>query len=57
MKRNKAARDCCSSPRASVHDLGDTRIIPCDVLLGVLGALMIVGIPFAMALMKQFGWW
>lgn len=28
-----------------------------DVLLAVAGVVLIVGIPFVMALMKQWGWW
>ena len=53
---NKVARDCGNSHRAKVS-CGDTHILAYDVLLGVAGALLMVGIPLAMALLKQIGAW
>ena len=53
---NKAARDCGNSHRAKVS-CGDTHILAYDVLLGVAGAVVMVGIPLIMALLKNWGWW
>ena len=55
--KNKAARSSCSYSRANVPCTADTRIITCDVLTAVAGVALIVGVPFIMALLKQFGWW
>ena len=57
MTRKKAARDCGNNQRANCPLAGDTQIITYDVLLGVLGALVMVGIPFVMAFLKQLGAW
>ena len=58
MTRNRAARSSCSYSRANVPSMrSDGAIIARDVALGAFGALLIVGIPFVMALMKQWGWW
>lgn len=57
MTRNKAARNSCSYSRACVPCTADTRIIARDVLLAVAGVALIVGIPFVMAVLKQWGWW
>lgn len=42
---------------ANVHSVRDTQIIASDVLLAVSGVALIVGIPFIMAVLKQWGWW
>lgn len=57
MTRNKAARSSCSYSRANVHSVGDMRIITSDVLLGAAGALVMIGVPFILAVLKQWGWW
>ena len=57
MTRNKAARSSCSYSRANVHSVRDTQIIASDVLLAVAGVALIVGIPFIMAVLKQWGCW
>lgn len=57
MKKNKAARSSCSYSRANVHSVRDMRIITSDVPLAVAGVALIVGIPFIMAVLKQWGWW
>lgn len=57
MTRNKAERRCCSNERSNVHSVGDIRIITSDVLLAVSGVVLIVGIPFVMAVLKQWGCW
>lgn len=57
MKKNKAARSCCSNSRASVPCTADIRIIARDVLLAVSGVVLLVGVPFVLAVLKQFGWW
>ena len=54
--RNKAARSCCSNSRANVL-CRDVQSITRDVLLAVAGVVLIVGIPFVMAVLKQWGWW
>ena len=57
MTRNKAARNSGNYSRASVPCTADAQSITRDVLLAVAGVALIVGIPFVMALMKQWGWW
>lgn len=57
MKKNKAARHSCNYNRANVPSVLDTQIIASDVLLAVSGVVLIVGIPFIMAVLKQWGWW
>lgn len=57
MTRNKAARSSCSYSRAKMSTASDAHILAYDVLLAVSGVVLIVGIPFIMALLKQFGWW
>ena len=58
MRENKAAlhRGNDNSAKMSMYPR-DTRIITYDVLLGVLGALAMFGIPFIMAVLKQVGIW
>lgn len=53
---NRAARRSCSYARAKVSGL-DTQSIARDVLLGAFGALVMVGVPFIMAVLKQMGAW
>ena len=55
--RNKAARSSCSYSRANVLSVLDACSITRDVLLAVSGVVLIVGIPFVMAVLKQWGWW
>ena len=55
--RNKAARHSCNYNRANVLSVLDTQIIASDVLLAVSGVVLIVGIPFVMAVLKQMGVW
>ena len=58
MTKTKAARNSGNYSRANVPSMrSDGAIIARDVALGAFGALLIVGIPFVMALMKQWGWW
>ena len=57
MRENKAERRCCSNERSNVHSVGDMRIITSDVLLAVAGVVLIVGIPFVMAMLKSMGVW
>lgn len=57
MTRNKAARSSCSYSRAKVPCTADVCSITRDVLTAVAGVALIVGVPFLMALLKQFGWW
>ena len=54
---NKAARDCGNSHRAKCPLAGDTQIIARDVALGILGALVMVGVPLVMAALKSAGVW
>lgn len=57
MTRNKAARSSCSYSRANVLSTADVRSITRDVLIAVAGVVLIVGVPFVMAVLKQWGWW
>lgn len=58
MTRNKAARSSCSYSRANVPSMrSDGAIIARDVLTAVAGVALIVGIPFVMAALKQWGCW
>ena len=57
MQRKKVERDSCNYSRSVVHSVGDIRIIASDVLLGVAGAVVMVGIPLIMAVLKSWGWW
>lgn len=57
MTRNKAERRCCSNERSNVLSVRDMQIIASDVLLAVSGVVLIVGIPFVMAVLKQWGCW
>ena len=57
MARKKVERDSCRYQRSNVHSVGDIRIIASDVLVAVAGVVLIVGVPFVMALMKQMGVW
>lgn len=56
MTRQKAARSRCSNSRANVLST-DTHILAHDVLLGALGALVMVGVPLIMAALKSAGVW
>jgi len=55
--RNKAARNSGNYSRANVLSVLDTQIIASDVFLGVAGALVMIGVPFILAVLKQWGWW
>ena len=57
MTRNKAARNSGNYSRACVPCTADAQSITRDVLLAVSGVVLIVGIPFVMAVLKQWGWW
>ena len=53
----EAARSCCSNSRAKASTPVDAHILAYDVLLGVAGAFVMVGIPLLMAVLKQMGAW
>lgn len=57
MRENKAARNSGNYSRASVPCTADAQSITRDVLLAVSGVVLVVGIPFIMAVLKQWGWW
>ena len=57
MTRNKAARNSGNYSRANVLSTADACSITRDVLIAVAGVALIVGIPFVMAVLKQWGWW
>ena len=57
MKENKAARNSGNYSRAFVPCTADVCSITRDVLLAVAGVALIVGIPFIMAVLKQWGCW
>lgn len=58
MSRNKVARRSCSyDTRRNVQPTADTQSITRDVMLGLFGALVMLGVPFVMAVLKQMGAW
>ena len=57
MQRKRVERDSGNYSRSVVHSVGDNRIITSDVLLGAAGALVMIGVPFILAVLKQWGWW
>lgn len=57
MTRKRVERDSGNYQRSHVHSVGDIRIIASDVLIAVAGVALIAGIPFIMAVLKQWGWW
>ena len=57
MARKRVERDSGNYSRSVVHSVGDIRIIASDVLVAVAGVALIVGVPFVLAVLKQFGWW
>ena len=57
MARKKVERDSCNYSRSVVHSERDMQIIASDVFLGVAGALVMIGVPFILAVLKQWGWW
>lgn len=57
MTRKRVARSSGNCSHAIVHDAGDYKIITSDVLLGAAGALVMIGVPFILAVLKQWGWW
>ena len=57
MRTNRAALHRGNDNSASVHSVRDTQIIASDVLLAVAGVALTVGIPFIMAVLKQWGCW
>lgn len=57
MAKTKAARRICQYNRAKSHGHGDENIIQHDVALAAFGALLWLGVPFVLALLKQFGVW
>lgn len=57
MQRKRVERDSGNYSRSVVHSVGDIRIIASDVLVAVAGVALIVGIPFIMAVLKQWGCW
>ena len=57
MQRKRVERDSGNYSRSVVHSVGDNKIIASDVLLGVAGALVMIGVPFILAVLKQWGWW
>ena len=57
MTRKRVARSSGNCSHAIVHDHGDIQILAYDVFLGVAGALVMIGVPFILAVLKQWGWW
>lgn len=57
MKKNKAALHRGNDNSAKASIASDAHILAHDVLLAVAGVALIVGIPFVMAVLKQWGWW
>ena len=57
MQRKRVERESGNYSRSVVHSVWDIRIIASDVLIAVAGVVLIVGIPFVMAVLKQWGCW
>ena len=57
MQRKRAERDSGNYQRSHVQTTADVCSITRDVLLAVSGVALIVGVPFVMAVLKQWGWW
>ena len=57
MQRKRVERDSGNYSRSVVPSVLDTQIIASDVLIAVAGVALIVGIPFIMAVLKQWGCW
>ena len=57
MRTNRAALHRGNDNSANVLSVLDMQIIASDVLLAVSGVVLIVGIPFVMAVLKQWGCW
>ena len=58
MTNKKATRRSGNCNRVSVPSTDtDVQIIARDILLATSGVVLLVGVPFIMALLKQFGWW
>lgn len=57
MQRKRAERDSGNYSRSKVPCTADVCSITRDVLTAVAGVVLIVGVPFVMALMKQMGVW
>ena len=54
-KAERGSGNCSRSIVPSTHT--DVQIIARDILLATSGVVLLVGVPFIMALLKQFGWW
>ena len=58
MTNKKATRRSGNCNRVIVPSTDtDVQIIARDILLAASGVVLLVGAPFIMALLKQFGWW
>lgn len=58
MTKTKAERGSGNCSRSNVPSMrSDGAIIARDILLATSGVVLLVGVPFIMALLKQFGWW
>ena len=57
MREKKTVRGSGNYPRTKTSTPVDAHILAHDVLLGVAGAFVMVGIPLLMAVLKQMGAW
>lgn len=57
MNNKKATRRSGNYSRVSVPSTTDVQIIARDILLATSGVVLLVGVPFVLAVLKQFGWW
>lgn len=57
MQRKRAERDSGNYQRSHVQTTADVCSITRDVLTAVAGVALIVGVPFVMAVLKNWGWW
>lgn len=57
MQRKRVERDSGNYQRSKVPCTADVCSITRDVLTAVAGVALIVGVPFVMAVLKQWGCW
>lgn len=57
MERKKEARRCCNTYHAESLIPSDTRILTHYTVAALMLTIMAFGIPFALAVFKQWGWY
>ena len=57
MRTNRAALHRGNDNSAKASIASDAHILAYDVFVAGSGVVLVVGIPFIMAVLKQWGWW